>query len=128
MEKIIVKGLRINANHGVYEDEKKNGQLFILDLVAEIDVRKAQLSDELMHTVSYADMIDTAIRVFTAESCNLLECIANKVGTEILREYPKLKSVTVTVKKPNAPIDADFDYVAVEDTITREQMIVGSME
>ena len=128
MEKIIIKGLKIKANHGVFEEEKRNGQFFILDIVSEIDVRKAQISDNLEHTVSYADMIGTVTRVFTEKSYNLLECVANKVGTEILREFPKLKSVTVTVKKPDAPIDADFEYVAIEDTVTREQMMVGTME
>ncbi len=128
MEKIIIKGLKIKANHGVLLQEKENGQLFILDMVAEIDVRKAQISDDLNHTVSYASMIKTATEVFTEQSYNLLECVANKVGTEILKEYPKLKSITVTVKKPDAPIDADFEYVAIEDTVTREQLIVGSME
>ncbi len=128
MEKIIIKGLKIKANHGVLPEEKEKGQLFILDMVAEIDVRKAQISDELNHTVSYAEMINTATEVFLARSYNLLECVANKVGTEILKTYPKLKSITVTVKKPDAPIDADFDYVAIEDTVTREQLIVGSME
>ena len=28
---------------------------------------------------------------------------------------------TVLLKKPEAPISADFDYVAVEETITREE-------
>ncbi len=128
MEKIIIKGLRLKAYHGVHQFEKENGQMFELDITAEIDVRKAQLSDDLEHTVSYSSMIKTVKEVFTAESCNLLECIANKVATEILRTYPKLKSVTILVKKPEAPIDADFDYVAVEDTVTREQLIVGSLE
>lgn len=128
MEKIIIKGLRLRAYHGVHQFEKEKGQMFELDITAEIDVRKAQLSDDLEHTVSYSAMIKTTKEVFTAQSCNLLECIANKVGTEILRTYPKLKSVTVLVKKPEAPIDADFDYVAVEDTVTREQLIVGSLE
>lgn len=128
MEKIIIKGLRLKAYHGVLPEEKVNGQMFELDITAEIDVRKAQLSDDLEHTVSYAEIIETVKEVFTAKSHNLLESIANKVGTEILLAYPKLKSVTVLLKKPEAPIDADFDYVAIEDTVTREQLMVGTME
>lgn len=127
MEKIIVKGLRLKAYHGVNPEEKINGQMFELDITALIDAKSANASDELDDTVSYAKIIKTTRAVFTAESYNLIEYAANKVGMEIMKTYPKLKSVTVLLKKPEAPINADFDYVAVEETITREEYaeIVG---
>ncbi len=128
MAKIIIKGLRLKAFHGVFSEEKVNGQMFELDITAETDIKKAQLSDDLEHTVSYAEIIETVKEVFTAQSYNLLECVVNKVCTEILSAYPKLESVTVLLKKPEAPIDADFSYVAIEDTVTREQLTVGAGE
>ena len=121
MEKIIVKGLRLKAYHGVNPEEKVNGQMFELDITALIDAKPANVSDELDDTVSYAKIIKTARAVFTAESYNLIEYASNKVAMEIMKTYPKLKSVTVLLKKPEAPISADFDYVAVEETITREE-------
>lgn len=128
MEKIIIKGLKIKAFHGVNPQEKIDGQNFILDITAELDVKKAQLSDNVDHTVSYSDIIKTTTAVFTEKSYNLIETAANKVGMEIIRTYPKLRSVTVLLKKPEAPIKADFEYVAVEDTITREQMMAETVE
>lgn len=121
MEKIIVKGLRLKAYHGVNPEEKIDGQMFELDITALTDAKKAAISDELDDTVSYAKIIKTARAVFTAQSYNLIEYAAHIVGTEIMREYPALESVTVLLKKPEAPIKADFDYVAVEETITREE-------
>ncbi len=121
MEKIIIKGLRLKAYHGVNPEEKIDGQMFELDITALIDAKSAYSSDELDDTVSYAKIIKTVRAVFTAESYNLIEYAANKVGMEILKTYPKLKSITVLLKKPEAPINADFDYVAVEETITREE-------
>lgn len=128
MEKIIIKGLKLFAYHGVNPEEKIDGQNFILDITAELDVKKAQLSDNVDHTVSYAKIIKTVKAVFTEKSYNLIETAANKVGMAIMQEYPKLRSVTVLLKKPEAPIDADFDYVAVEDTITREQVMAETVE
>ncbi len=128
MEKIIIKGLKIRAFHGVNPEEKIDGQNFILDITAELDVKKAQMSDDVDHTVSYAKIIKTATQVFTAESYNLIETAANKVGMEIMKTYPKLRSITVLLKKPEAPIKADFEYVAVEETITREQMMAETVE
>lgn len=128
MEKIIIKGLKIFAYHGVNPEEKVDGQNFVLDITAELDVKKAQLSDNIDHTVSYAKIIKTAKAVFTEKSYDLIETAANKVGMAIMQEYPKLRSVTVLLKKPEAPIKADFEYVAVEDTITREQMMAETVE
>ena len=123
MEKIIVKGLRLKAYHGVNPEEKVNGQMFELDITALIDAKSANASDELDDTVSYAKIIKTARAVFTAESYNLIEYASNKVAMEIMKTYPKLKIVTVLIKKHEAPISADFDYVAVEETITREEYV-----
>lgn len=123
MDKIIIKGLKLFAYHGVNPEEKVDGQNFILDITAKLDATKAKLSDNVDDTVSYAKIIKTVIAVFTAQSYDLIEAAANKVGMEIMKTYPQLQSVTVLLKKPEAPIKAEFDYVAVEETITREQMV-----
>ncbi len=119
MDKIIIKGLRIKAYHGVNPEEKENGQMFELDISALLDAKSARLSDNLDDTVSYAKMLKKAVAVFTAEKYDLLECAGDKVAEALLESFPKLQSVTVLVKKPEAPIKADFDYVALELTLTR---------
>ena len=123
MDKIIIKGLKLFAYHGVNPEEKVDGQNFILDITAKLDATKAKVSDNVDDTVSYAKIIKTVIAVFTAQSYDLIEAAANKVGMEIMKTYPQLQSVTILLKKPEAPIKAEFDYVAVEETVTREQMV-----
>lgn len=44
---------------------------------------------------------------------------AQVVCDAILENYPKVQSVTVELKKPEAPINAVFDYVSVEMTRSR---------
>lgn len=128
MGKIFIKGLKIKAYHGVNPEEKIDGQNFILDITAELDARKAKISDDVDDTVSYSKMMKTAIAVFTAESYNLIEVAAHKVGMAIMQEYEKLESITVLLKKPEAPIKADFEYVAFEETIKREDLIAEKAE
>ena len=123
MDKIIVKGLKLFAYHGVNPEEKVDGQNFILDITAELDASAAKVSDNVDDTVSYAKIIKTARAAFTERSYDLIEAAANKVGMEIMKLYPALDSVTVFLKKPEAPIKAEFDYVAVEISITREQYL-----
>ena len=118
MDKIVIKGLKIFAYHGVFEEERERGQNFILDLVMSVDLDAASREDDLEKTVSYADVTETVIRVFTAEKYKLIERAAGAVADAVLTEYKKIKSVTVTLKKPDAPVKADFDYMAVE--ITRQ--------
>ena len=119
MDKIIIKGLKLFAYHGVNDEEKENGQQFEFDITAELDLSAACKSDDLNETESYAKIIKTVRRVFTAEKYDLIEKAAQVTADALLEEYPKIKSVTVTLKKPFAPIKAEFDYVAVEITRSR---------
>ena len=122
MDKIFVKGLKLFAYHGVNPEEKVDGQNFVLDITAELDTKKAQYSDNVDDTVSYAKIIKTVRAVFTEKSYDLIEAAANRVGVAVMQTYPEISRVTVLLMKPEAPIKAEFEYVAVEQTITREQM------
>lgn len=114
MDKIMIKGLRLFAYHGVFEKEKREGQTFVLDLTLEADLSKACASDALADTVSYADVIETVKRAFCATSYDLIECAAQTVADAVLAEYEKVIRVTVRVMKPDAPLDAELAYAAVE--------------
>lgn len=113
MDKIIIKDLKIFAFHGVNPEEKEDGQNFVLDIVCGVDIKKACRSDDLNDTVSYAKIIKTATRVFTAEKYDLLERAAQVVADAVFAEYERVQTVEITLKKPEAPIKADFSYVAV---------------
>jgi dihydroneopterin aldolase len=123
MEKIIIKGLKLFAYHGVNPEEKVDGQNFVLDITATLNADKAKKSDNIDDTVSYAKILKTARAVFCEKSYDLIETAANKVGMAIMETYPALDSVTVLLMKPEAPIKADFEYVAVEETLNREDII-----
>lgn len=120
MDKIIVKGLKLFAYHGVNPEEKEEGQLFVLDIVSYVNLDLPCKTDNVDDTVSYAKLIKTVRRVFTAEKYDLIEKAAQQVADAILNDYEKIDSVTVTLKKPFAPVKADFDYAAVEITRSRE--------
>lgn len=114
MDKIIIKDLHIFAYHGVNPEEKENGQNFYLDLVCEADLSVPCQTDRVEDTVSYAKIVKTAIAAFTAAKYDLIERAADAVAAAVLSGYPMLAAVTVTVKKPEAPVKADFETVAVE--------------
>lgn len=121
MDKITIKGLQLFAYHGVNPEEKENGQLFVLDVDYYLDLTNACQDDKLGDTVSYAKAVKTIRKVFTAQSYDLIERAAQVVADALLTDFPPIQRVAVTLKKPQAPVSADFDYMAV--SIERERSL-----
>lgn len=121
MDKIHIKGLEIFAYHGVNPEEKENGQPFILDITLWADLSRARRSDSLEDTVNYAAVRKTVQRVFTAEKYDLIERAAQAVCDGVLEEHPQVEKIQVLLKKPEAPMNAVFDYVAVEVSQARQE-------
>ena len=118
---IFVNGLVLHAYHGVMPHEAKVGQTFKLDLVLDIDLAEASRTDKLKHTVSYEQLVKTATDAFGARRYRLVEAAAGAVADAVLDRYPLVKSVRVTVRKPQAPIAATFDDVGVIITRARRK-------
>jgi len=117
---IFVSGLLIHARHGVMAHEEQVGQRFVIDLELAIDLAPAAASDKLVDTVSYASIVETATRAFTANSYRLVEAAAGVVADALLGAFARVISVKVTVHKPHAPIAAIFNDVGVTILRTRQ--------
>lgn len=122
MDKIIIKGLKLFAYHGLNPEEQQDGQIFEFDIKAQLDLQKAGQTDDIEDTVSYAKIIKTVKKAVLSERNDLIERVAHRAAEAVLNEYDKIQEVKITVKKPNAPIDADFDYTAVEISRRREPL------
>lgn len=120
MDKIKIQGLRLYAYHGVNPEEKLDGQMFFLDISCALSLCVPCATDCVEDTVSYAKILKTARSAFLAEKFDLLETAAEAVAKAILTAFGSIKEITVCVRKPQAPIQADFDYVAVEIARTPE--------
>ncbi len=121
MDKILIRNLKIFAYHGVHVYEKENGQNFIFDIDAFVDMSKPCTSDDVEDTVSYSAIIAETTRIFTADKFDLIEKAAQSVADGLFESFDKIQSLRIFLKKPEAPIKADFDYVGVE--IYREREI-----
>lgn len=114
MDKILIRDLKIFAYHGVNPEEKRDGQNFVFDIDMSVNMTKACYSDQVDDTVSYAKVIKTVTRVATAEKYDLLEKVAQVTADAIFAEYPDVFDVSITLKKPEAPMKADFGWVGVQ--------------
>jgi dihydroneopterin aldolase len=112
-DSIFITGLALHAYHGVMPHEGKVGQSFKLDLLLDIDLTEASRSDRLAHTVSYDQVAKIASEVFCAQRYRLIEAAAGAVIDALLRKFPAITRVRITIHKPHAPIAATFDDVGV---------------
>lgn len=119
MDEICIKGLKIFAYHGVNPEETENGQEFELDVTMYADLSKARKSDNLDDTINYAAARKIINAAMTERPYKLIERAAEVVATALLDGLDKLLKVDVTLKKPNAPMSAVFDYVSVKITKSR---------
>lgn len=119
MDEIYIKGLKIFAYHGVNREETENGQEFELDITMYADLAFARQTDDLNDTINYAAARKIINKAMTEKPYKLIERAAEVVATALLNGFDKLLKVEVTLKKPNAPMSAIFDYVAVKITKVR---------
>ena len=121
MDTVYLKGLEIFAYHGVNPEEKRDGQTFLLDIQLHADLSQARHSDRLDDTVNYAAVRKTVERAFTGAKYDLIERAAQAVCDAVLAEHPRVQEITLLLKKPEAPMNAVFDYAGVEITQKREE-------
>lgn len=110
MFEIRIEGLRVYAHHGVFEFEKALGQEFILDATLSVE---SGLNDNLDESVSYAAVAEILVQNAKANPVNLLETLAHRLHSRVMEISPRILHATVTVHKPNAPIELEFNDVSV---------------
>lgn len=111
-DRITLTGLRGFGYHGVYPDEKREGQEFIVDVTMAVDLRPAALSDDVADTVHYGEVADDVVAEIEGPALDLIEALAARIAEKVLAR-PLVRSVVVTVHKPSAPITVPFTDVAV---------------
>lgn len=114
MDKIYINNLEFIGFHGVFPEEKKLGQKFLVSLELIVDTREAGKTGDLTKSVHYGLVAQDVERVFLEKSIDLIETCAENIAEMVLKKYELVKEVKVTVKKPWAPLQLHFENVAVE--------------
>ena len=123
---IRLSGIRATGFHGVFENERENGQEFVVDVVLHTDTAPAAHTDDLAHTVDYAAVAADVVALIAGEPVNLIETLADRIARRVgARDF--VIAVEVTVHKPQADLGlaggAHADDVSV--TIYRERAAGG---
>ena len=111
-DSIILTGLRVRAHHGVFDFEREQGQEFVVDVTAWLDLGPAASGDDLGATVHYGELAEEVVAAVERDPVDLIETVAERVAATVLAHEP-VDAVEVTVHKPQAPISVPFGDVAV---------------
>ena len=96
-------GMEFHANHGCLEEEKTNGNTFIVDFLGHTGIRKAAKSDSLEHTIDYSRIYEIIAREM-AKPSDLLEAVAGRIVDCLAREAGDFTFIQVRIAKKNPPV------------------------
>ena len=116
---ISIRGLEVDACHGVLDFEKSNPQKFVFDFDLEVDFFSALDSDSLDDTVNYSEVCALVERETKGNTFNLIEKLALNIAFCILEKFEKVKRVKLTCNKPQAPAPQKFESVGVSVELER---------
>ncbi len=128
MDEIIIENLQVFAYHGVHENEKQNGQIFLVSAVLYQDLPLAGKTDELQKTTNYGAVARFIEEYTRTKRFDLIESLAESLATEILVRFSLVNKISIEIKKPEAPVELTFDYFSVKITRAwhRVYLSVGS--
>jgi len=117
-DRIELRGLAVRGNHGVFDQERRDGQDFVIDLTVWLDLTAAAASDDLADTVDYGGLAQRAYDIVAGEPRDLIETVAAEIADDVMNDE-RIEAVEVVVHKPQAPIPLSFADVAVVAHRTR---------
>ncbi|MDE5701319.1 MAG: dihydroneopterin aldolase [Bacteroides sp.] len=110
---IFLDNVRFFAYHGVGEQEREVGNEFIISLRLKVDITLAAETDNVAHTVSYADVYENVKAEMEIPSA-LLEHVCGRIVKHLFRTFPAIEGIELKLSKRNPPMGADVDAAGVE--------------
>lgn len=121
MDKIFIRGLKVETIIGIYDWERTLMRPLVFDLELGTDTRGAAASDRMRDSIDYAAVGDTVREIALALKPELLETLAEKIARTLFDRFPIL-SVRLTIDKPGAI--PDVKGVGIEIDRRREDYAV----
>lgn len=114
MNIIRIKNAVFYAYHGALEEEQNIGGKFECDLEIRTDFSEAVKNDDLSKTINYYNVYKFVSKIVHSKKYYLIETLANDIADELLKNFNKISSIKVCLRKRSVPIGGVIDYVEVE--------------
>lgn len=121
-----IDDLQVFANHGVLPEEKILGQKFLVSAHIVCNFPEGIQDDNIDNTINYAKVCQQIEHLMLHKSFNLIETTCDELAQYLLHTYGTLmSSITVTLKKPWAPVGRPLEQVAVSITRSWHTVYLG---
>jgi dihydroneopterin aldolase len=109
---IELQGIELHGFHGVLDDERRDGQRFLVDLELDLVDETAAASDAIEDAVDYRDVVEAIVAVSDGRAYQLLEAFAAAIADALVARFP-LTRARVRVRKPDVELARPLDHAAV---------------
>src|SRR5699024_12740693 len=96
LDKIKLNQLQFYGYHGLFPEENKLGQRFIVDVELYLSLKKAGQTDDMYDSIDYGKAYEVLQSVVEGEAKNLIEAVASESGVVLLRTLSKLQQVRIS--------------------------------
>eukprot|EP00271_Cylindrocystis_brebissonii_P013353 TRINITY_DN33105_c0_g1_i1.p1 TRINITY_DN33105_c0_g1~~TRINITY_DN33105_c0_g1_i1.p1 ORF type:complete len:316 (-),score=79.98 TRINITY_DN33105_c0_g1_i1:863-1810(-) len=114
LDRLILRGMIFHGFHGHLPEERRLGQKFSVDMDVGLDLRKAERSDDINDSVSYAEIYLLVKELVEGRPFHVLEALASDITARTLARFPPVSNVRVRIKKPQAAVTGVVDFLGVE--------------
>lgn len=119
--KIFVKQLEFTGRHGVYEEERRDGRRFQVDLEVVVADESSARSDDLDETLDYRALAEVVTEVADGPSRFLVEKLAGEIVDTVIERHARVEEATVCVRKHAPDVVGEPQWVGVELTRRRNE-------
>ena len=113
LDEIRIDGLEVFANHGVFPEETRLGQKFLVSMRLYLSTRRAGLGDELAASVHYGEVCEFVTAYLKEHTWKLIEAAAEQTARAVLLRWPLIEGLSFELKKPWAPVGLPLESVSV---------------
>ncbi|MEQ1075240.1 dihydroneopterin aldolase [Acinetobacter johnsonii] len=100
MDAIIIEGLKVETVVGCFNWERQIIQPLMLDMIIQTDLEQASNSDDLDHTLNYAEICEITAKVIQGAKPELIEHAAKLVINALFSTFHAIESINITIRKP----------------------------
>jgi len=113
MDKVFIKGLKIQTTIGFYEWEKQIKQTLVFDLAMAWNTAAAAKNDELAKTLDYAEISQEIESFANQNPVDLIETLAERTANHLMKKYG-IPWLNLRIGKPGAVHNAETVGVEIE--------------
>lgn len=109
---ISLENIRFYAYHGVYSQETKVGNYFLVNIKVKVDFITATNSDLLTDTVSYADIYNI-VKAEMEKPSKLLEHVGGRIISTLKSTFAEIESIELKLSKLTPPLGGQVESASI---------------